>query len=198
MTLHFRITEGNRSGPKAIRHAMAITVDAPAGSFDSTWHTKDDPVSSHADAVERIRTRLLNERNRLAERVAQLDYNLDNIEIIYAMPQLVADQVSAQYSELVEGFRNLQEKQGAFRIGPLLVTNNYLANADKHLFVMSLPEYDAVTQRFSVALCDCIQKAMAEAGLVVIDQWNGAQALSYSYSVKVAPARTNEPDARSA
>lgn len=139
---------------------------------------------SLALAQEALRGQLNSKRNRLLQELAQIDYNLEQLEVLYAAPRPLTEQLAERHTELLQQFVALRGRPGYFVCGPLRVTNNY-CNAGPELFVFALPEYDPVTQLFTEQCCTILLDVMTQAGYKPVDQWNGPS--HFTWSVRVAP-----------
>lgn len=145
-------------------------------------------LSTHAQVLTVIESRLNSQRAKLLRDLESVDYNLNNLETLYELPAPLLPQLQAEYATLVQNFEHLKTNPGNFQMHELRVSNKYLS-ADSELFVMELPEYASVRQSFTPALCEHLLKAMEQAGLIRYSDWNGIG--HRTWSVRARPPVTS-------
>ncbi len=143
---------------------------------------------SLASAQEALRWRLNAQRERLQQQLAQVEYNLEQLDSMYAALRPLSEQFAERRMELLQQFVALRHRPGYFVCGALRVTNDY-CNAGPSLFVFTLPEYDPVIQCFTEQCCTMLLDVMTLAGYEMAEHWNGPGHTTWSVRVTSKTAR---------
>ncbi len=186
-TLDWRNTCGRTEPTHLIRVRRFETEDARNAALEQCTPAAGAQPSL-ASAQEALRWRLNSQRERLLQQLAQVDYNLEQLDAMYAPLRPLAEQLAERRMELLQQFVALRHRPGYFVCGSLRVTNDY-CNAGPGLFVFTLPEYAPVIQCFTEQCCAMLLDVMALAGYETSDHWNGPGHVTWSVRVTSKTAR---------
>jgi hypothetical protein len=171
-----RVVARNPSGPTAPYATLEIRHQDESEQFE-------DGLPSLEAAQARVRELLEARRARLLADLANIDYNIQNFETLYAEPaQTLEAFVRSNLTVLPLLFADMQANPRYERFGPFVVTNNY--RDPTGLWVFELSEYGSVVETFSAEVTAMLLQALEATGVERVSDWNGVGFFSWSVRVR--------------
>ncbi len=176
MPTYYQIDMRNSSGKEPLYDITSVEIE----NLDPNEKRDYTLYSSFEDAKKAIAFRLSESLQRTQQKLAQIQHNLNQLETMYPAPILLNELLGGKLEELETGLKQLKEKKGTFKVGPLKVQNDYMDVPD--LYVLTLPEYDTVNTTFDTKSMEMVMNTFKNLGMYIYSQWNGQS--YYTWSIK--------------
>jgi len=188
--------EQRNGQPQDPRPYWRITAGAPGECMeDPAYPTGRTRHATLQDAVAEIRTRLEEERRYLLERAEGCRKQLERLDAMYAPKRTPGQAIRAQRDRLVECLRSFGrgEPPGRVVFDGFSISLPYLHS--DNIFVVDLPEYEAINLRFLPSDIELLKDIVREAGFGDAPSWNGLGCFTVSFRLTRSKAASKEETA---